>query len=258
MAQPTTREEFRKYALRQLGEPVIQVNVAKTQQEDLMDDALQYFNEYAFDGLVRHHVAHQLTQDDLDNDFITLSNDILGVIKVYPLNSGNAKNPLNSPISWTIADLKHGLFGFGGFGAQGTFGFDLVNYVSTLQYAQMVNDLIAGEREWEFNFLQGQVTFFSPLKDLMNVDEFILLDTYKTVNPNTYDRVWNHMFLKQYYVALLKRAWGENLKKFGGMQLPGGVELNGKEIYEEGQEEVIRLEDDAQARWSEPPHFFSG
>lgn len=253
MAQPTNREEFRKYGLRQLGEPVIQVNVAKKQQEDLIDDAIQYFHEYAFDGLVRVMVSHELTQLDLDNNFITVDDSVFSIFKVFPMASGNSKNPLNSPINFTIADLRHTLRG-----NQFARGLDIQNFVITSQYAQMVSDIINGEREYEFSFLQKRLTLFAPIKDLMNVGEFILFDTYKVVDPDTYARTWNHMFLKQYFVALLKRQWGENLQKFGGMQLPGGVELDGEKIYLQAQEEVLRLEDDAQARWAEPPHFFMG
>lgn len=252
MAVPTDRESFRKYALRQLGQPVVQVNVAKVQQEDLIDDAIQYFHEYAFDGLVRVMVSHELTQDDLDNNFITVDDSVFAIIKVFPMASGNSSNPLNSPINFTIADLRHTLRG-----NMFARGLDIQNYVITQQYAQMVSDIINGEREYEFSYIEKRLTIMAPIKELMNVGEFLLFDTYRAVEGAS-ERMWNHMFLKQYYVALLKRSWGENLKKFGGMQLPGGVELNGKEIYEEAQDEVLRLEDDAQARWSEPPHFFTG
>lgn len=256
MSIPTTREAFRKYGLGKLGQPVIQVNVAKVQQETLIDDALQYFHEYAFEGLVRVFIPHQLSQDDLDNGFIELPNFILSVIRVFPLNSGASKNPLNFPINFTLADIRFSLNTFSGFGALG--GFDLQNFIISSQYVQMVNDLLAGEREYEFNCLQGRLTIHAPLDVLMKLDDFIMVEAYQTVDPDDFPRVWNHMFLKKYFVALLKKQWGENLKKFGGMQLPGGVELNGKEIYDEAVEELIALEEDANLKWSEPPHFFTG
>lgn len=253
MAQPTTREEFRKYGRRQLGEPVVQINVAKSQEEDLIDDALQYFTEFAFEGLVRFLHAHEITQADIDNNYVETPPYILSVTKVFPMQSGNSKNPLNAPINFTLADLRHSLAGFGVVN-----GLDIQNFVISKQYTQMVSDLVNGEREYEFNCLQQRVSLLSPLGDLMNVGEFLLFDTYRTVDPNDFARVWNHMFLKKYYVATLKRQWGENLKKFGGMQLPGGVELNGKEIYDEAVEELNALEEDATLKWSEPPHFFTG
>lgn len=252
MAQPATREEFRKYGLRQLGEPVVQVNVAKVQQEDLIDDSLQYFHEYAFEGLVRHMVPYQLTAMDLTNGYIDLPPYILSVARVFPMVYGNNKNPLNIPINFTIADLRYSL------GSLTGQPFDIINYVESKQYMQMVTDLINGAREYEFSNVQNRLTIFAPLKDLMDEGEYLMLDTYRTVDPADFSRVWNHLFLKRYYVARLKKQWGENLKKFGGMKLPGGVELNGKEIFDEGVAELEKLEEDVYTKYSEPPHFFTG
>lgn len=122
----------------------------------------------------------------------------------------------------------------------------------------MVTDLINGAREYEFSNVQNRLTIFAPLKDLMDEGEYLMLDTYRTVDPADFSRVWNHLFLKRYYVARLKKQWGENLKKFGGMKLPGGVELNGKEIFDEGVAELEKLEEDVYTKYSEPPHFFTG
>lgn len=252
MAIPTTREEFRKYGLRQLGEPVVQVNVAKSQQEDLIDDAIQFFHEHSFEGLTRFMYAYQITAMDLTNSYITIPSYILSVVKVFPMVYGNNKNPLNIPINFTIADLRYSL------GSLTGQPFDIQNYVESKQYMQMVTDLINGEREFEFSCLSNRVSFFAPLKDLMDAGEWIMLDTYRTIEPTDYPKVWNHLFMKRYYVARLKKQWGENLKKFGGMKLPGGVELNGKELFDEGVTELEKLEEDVYTKYSEPPHFFVG
>lgn len=254
MAQPSTREEFRKYGLRQLGEPVIQVNVAKVQQEDLIDDALQMFHEHAFEGVTRDVLAYQVTQADIDNNYVTIPADVLSVHRVFDMNAGNSSNPLNSPINYTIADYKYALASvYGGF-----YRFDIQNYVISQQYASMASDLVNGEREYEFNYTEGRVKFFAPLENLVNEGEYLMFDCYRTVDPNTFPRVWNNIFLKRYYVAILKKQFGENLKKFGDMQLPGGTTLNGKEIFDEAVEELNQLEEDVYTKYSEPPHFFTG
>lgn len=255
MAKPSTREDFRKFILRRLGEPVIQVNVAKKQQEDIIDDALQYFHEFIYDGLVRHFLAHEVTQADIDNNYIDVPEYMLGVTRVFPFRGtgGNTDSILNAPLRFTLADIRHTLGIYDGMRQ-----LDMDNYVISLQYTQMVEDLINGIREYEHSYIQGRLTLFAPLDTLTNVGEFILLDGYRTVEPDDYPRVWNHIFLKKYAYSLMKKQWGENLKKFGGMQLPGGVELNGKEIFDEAVEELRELEEDATYKWSEPPHFFTG
>lgn len=253
MAQPTTREELRKYGLRQNGEPVVQVNIAKSQQEDLLDDTIQFFHENHGEGLIRFFHPVQVTQLDIDNGYVDLPSYILGVTRMFPLSSLNANNIFTQGFNLSFSDFFRSTFKI-----TNPNGFDIANWSMANQYLAMVEDLISGERQYEFSAIQQKLYPLVPMDDLFKAGDFIMLDTYRTVDPIDYPKVWNNIFVKRYYSALVKRQWGENLKKFGGMQLPGGVELNGKEIYEEAVDELEKIEEDVYTKYSEPPHFFTG
>lgn len=248
MAQPSTREELRKYGLRQNGYPVVQINVAKQQQEDLLDDTIQMFQTYINEGTIRFFQPLQLTQADIDNGYIQIPDYILSVSRMFSFGtSGNTQNIFTQAFNLSFYDMVAGFFSGG--------GLDLQSWTIGQQYIQMVNDLIGGEKEYEFNYLQGRLYIFSDMKTNMKAGDYIMLDVYRVVDPNDYPKVWNHIFVKKYYTAILKKQWGSNLKKFGAMQLPGGVELNGKEIYDEAIDELEKLEDDIFTKYAESPHF---
>ncbi len=249
MAQPSTREELRKYGLRQCGEPVVQVNVAKSQQEDLIDDTIQFFHTHVGDGTIRYLLPVQVAQQDIDNGYVAIPNYVLAITRMFPLSIARADNLFTQSFNLSLSDLVRN---------RTAGGFDILTWEMTNQYVAMLDDLLAGERQYEFNYLQERLYPLVPMDKLLKAGDYLMLDVYRTVDENDFPRVWNHIFVKRYFSALLKRQWGTNLKKFGGMQLPGGIELNGKEIYDEADEEIKQIEEDIYTKYAEPPHFITG
>ena len=243
MATVTNRDQFTDYCLRKLGFPVIEINVDPDQVSDRVDDALQFFQDYHFDGLQKTYYIHILTQQDIDNRYLDLSNvtdnanvstEIVGVTRVFPLSDSQA--------SISMFDLRYQLR------LNELYGFtsaSYINYTMTMQHLRMLEQLFTGEvpiryqRHTENLFIDwGWGNQEAP------VGQPVIIECYTIINPTVYSRVWNDRWLKRYATALIKRQWGENLKKFGNIQLPGGVILNGDKIFEEAMQEIKDLEED--------------
>jgi len=243
MATVTNRDQFTDYCLRKLGFPVIEINVDPDQVSDRVDDALQFFQDYHFDGLQKTYYIHILTQQDIDNRYLDLSNvtdnanvstEIVGVTRVFPLSDSQA--------SISMFDLRYQLR------LNELYDFtsaSYINYTMTMQHLRMLEQLFTGEvpiryqRHTENLFIDwGWGNQEAP------VGQPVIIECYTIINPTVYSRVWNDRWLKRYATALIKRQWGENLKKFGNIQLPGGVILNGDKIFEEAMQEIKDLEED--------------
>lgn len=243
MATVTNREQFTDYCLRKLGFPVIEINVDPDQVQDRVDDALQYFQDYHFDGLQKTYYIHAITQEDIDNRYLDLSNvldnsgnptTVEGVTRIFPL--------MDSQASISMFDLRYQLR------LNELYDFtsaSYINYTMTMQHLRMLEQLFTGltpiryQRHMEKLFIDwGWGQQQAP------VGQIVVVECYTIINPNVYNRVWDDRWLKRYATALIKRQWGENLKKFGNIQLPGGVVLNGDKIFEEAMEEIKDLEED--------------
>ena len=87
----------------------------------------------------------------------------------------------------------------------------------------------------------------------VTVGEFLVIDCYRALDPNDSPRVWNDSFLKPYLTALIKRQWGQNLIKFQGVKLPGGIELNGRQLYDDGQRELDEIMNKMSSTYELPP-----
>jgi len=239
----TSRTLLQDYCLRRLGHPVIEINVDDEQMSDRMDDALQYFAEYHFDGVEKVFLKHTVTQTDIDNEYIAMADPVISVIRVLPIPNFNAFQTgfFNEEFQLRIQDLN-------------TFsGSSLINWQMSLQNFSMVDHLFTVNATVLFNRKQNKLYLETNWSEKFTVGDVLIIEAYRILDPNTYTEVYDDMFLKKYCTSLIKRQWGENLKKFEGVQLPGGVTLNGKTIYDEAVEEINKIEEQMSLRWELPP-----
>ena len=277
MAQPATREELITYCKRQLGAPVLEINVAHEQVQDLLDDAVQFFQERHFDGVYPAFLKYKITEDDIkrgrsrggndDNVGITTSTatatidggttsfsweetsnylqvppEVIGVTKIFHYDGSNT-------ITNNMFSVKYQLFLNDIYYWGST---EILTYAMVKTYLEDINFLLTTQKQIRFN--QRQDRLYLDV-DWANVTEgdYIIMDCYRVLNPNDYTRVWNDSFLKPYLTALIKRQWGMNLIKFQGVKLPGGVELNGRQIYDDAEKELERIREMMSNSYELPP-----
>ena len=239
----TSKALLKEYCLRRLGHPVIEINVDEEQCDDRVSDALQYFAEYHFDGVEKVFLKHTITQDDIDNEYIAMADPVISVVRVLPIPNFNAFQTgfFNEEFQLRIQDLN-------------TFtGSSLINWQMSLQNWSMVDHLFTVTPTIHFNRKQNKVYLETNWADKFSVGDILIVEAYRILDPTTYTEIYDDMFLKKYTAALIKRQWGENLKKFEGVQLPGGVTLNGKTIYDEAVEEINKIEEEMNMKWELPP-----
>ena len=282
MAQPSTRSELITYAKRQLGAPVLEINVADEQVEDLLDDAIQYFQERHFDGVYASFLKYKLTEDDItrgrsrdgetDNigittttatatidggtttfsftetaNYLQLPDDIIGVSKVFHFDGSNR-------MSSGMFSLKYQLFLNDVYFYGST---ELLTYAMTKTYLEDINFLLTTQKQIRFNKRQNRL-YLDIDWSSVSADEFLVFDVFRTLNPNDYAKVYNDSFLKRYFTALVKRQWGQNLMKFQGVKLPGGVELNGRQIYDDAMNDLAIIREQMSNTYEIPPLDFIG
>ena len=277
MAQPATREELITYCKRQLGAPVLEINVADEQVQDLLDDAVQFFQERHFDGVYPAFLKYKITEDDIkrgrsrggndDNVGITTSTatatidggttsfsweetsnylqvppEVIGVTKIFHYDGSNT-------ITNNMFSVKYQLFLNDIYYWGST---EILTYAMVKTYLEDINFLLTTQKQIRFN--QRQDRLYLDV-DWANVTEgdYIIMDCYRVLNPNDYTRVWNDSFLKPYLTALIKMQWGMNLIKFQGVKLPGGVELNGRQIYDDAEKELERIREMMSNSYELPP-----
>ena len=276
MAQPSSRADLINYCKRQLGAPVLEINIADEQVEDIIDDALQYFHERHFDGVLQTYLKYRITEDDINRGRARgVNNNAVGIVTTtatttiagtattfsYEENSNYNQVPPsiiginkifrfdNSTISGGMFSLKYQLF------LNDLYFFnsmEMLSYAMTKTYLSDIDFLLNTEKQIRFN--QRQDRLYLDV-DWGNVTEgdYIVMDCYRAMNPNDYSRVWNDSFLKMYLTALVKRQWGQNLMKFQGVKLPGGVELNGRQMYDDGEKELERIREMMSNSYELPP-----
>lgn len=255
MAAITNRQEFTDYCLRRLGFPVIEINVDPDQVQDRIDDALQYWQDYHFDGLQKIYYIKKVTQEDINNRYIDLSDvkdnsnnatQIVGVTRIFPLQDSQA--------SINMFDLRYQLR------LNELYDFtsaSYVNYTMTQQHLRMLEQLFTGEVPIRYQrHMERLYIDWAWGEREAPVGTIVVAEAYAIINADVYNKVWNDRWLKEYATALIKRTWGNNLKKFAGIQLPGGVMLNGDKIYEEAEDEIKALEEKMAVEYFAPLEFF--
>lgn len=257
MAQITNRQEFKDYCLRRLGFPVIDINIDDEQVEDRIDDALQYWRDYHFDGLQKVYYIKAVTQQDINQRYIDMSPsvtkdrannalNIVGVTRIFPIQDSQA--------SINMFDLRYQLR------LNELYDFtsaSYINYTMTMQHLRSLELLFTGEVPIRFQrHMQRLFIDWAWGEKQAPVGTIVVAECYAAIDPETYNAVWNDRWLKKYATALIKRNWGNNLKKFQGVQLLGGVTLNGDKIFEEADEEINNLEQEMQNSYGGPLEFY--
>jgi hypothetical protein len=248
MAQVTTRDELKDYALRRLGAPVITINVDDEQLEDRIDDAIQFYQDYHYDATESFFWKHEITQQDVDQKYFTIDPGILGITRIFALNETITKN--------NMFDLRyqlrlHELYDF--------TSTSYTNFSITMQHLQNLSEMFTGEVPIRFQRHTGRLYVdWGWGSSQIPVGSMVVAEGYKAIDPETFESVYNDRWLKEYVTSLFKRQWGDNMKKFGGIQLPGGLTLNGKETFDEAMQEIQRLETEMQDRYELPVQFLVG
>jgi hypothetical protein len=275
MAKPSTRQELIDYCLRRLGAPVLEINVDDDQIDDLVDDALQYFNERHFDGVERMYLKYQITQDDIDrgrakstngvgivtttgtsgigtfnfyetSNYIQVPDSVIGIEKVFKFDT--------SSISGGMFSIKYQLF------LNDLYYFnsvELLQYAMVKSYLEDIDFLLTTDKQIRFNKRQNRM-YLDIDWGSQSVGNFLVIDCYRILDPNSFTKVYNDSFLKQYLTSLIKKQWGQNLIKFRGVKLPGGIELNGREFYDDAQRELDDLKQRMASEYELPPYDFIG
>ena len=280
MAKPSTRQGLIDYCFRRLGAPVLEINVDDDQVDDLVDDAIQYFNERHFDGVERMFLKYELQQADIDrgkasgtsgvgivtttgtsvdsgsgsftssfyenSNFIQVPDSVVGIEKVFKFDT--------SSISGGMFSIKYQLF------LNDLYYFnsvELLQYAMTKSYLEDIDFLLTTDKQVRFNQRQDRL-YLDIDWGSESVDNWLILDCYRALNPDSYTGVYNDSFVKRYLTALIKRQWGQNLIKFGGVKLPGGIELNGRQMYDDGQREVDEIRQRMTTDYELPPYDFIG
>ena len=261
MAKPASRQELKDYALRQLGAPVLEINVADEQLDDRLDDALQYFNERHFDGVEKMFLKYKFTEADIqrgrskgggynvgiatttvtsptgsfnweeNSNYIPVPDSVIGVERVFKLD--------NRTITSNLFNVNYQLFLNDIYWFSST---ELLNYYVTKRYLEDIDWIVNPQRQIRFNKRQSRL-YIDMSWDSIVAGNYLIMECYRILDPNDYTKVYNDSFLKMYFTSLVKKQWGQNLIKFQGVKLPGGIELNGRQIYDDAVKELeaIRL-----------------
>ena len=276
MAQPASRSDLINYCKRQLGAPVLEVNVADEQIDDLIDDALQYFHERHYDGVVQTFLKYKITEADVNrgrtrgnsqtvgivtttatasidgsdvtfsfeenSNYLQIPPQVIGVNKIFRYDG--SQTVTNNMFSVKYQLFLNDLYNFS--------SVDILSYAMVKRYLEDVDFLLNTEKQIRFNQRQNRLYIDVDWGDVTK-DDYLIIDCYRLLDPNDYSRVWNDPFLKRYVTQLIKRQWGQNLMKFQGVKLPGGVELNGRQIYDDAQKELDVIREVMSNTYELPP-----
>jgi hypothetical protein len=275
MAQPSSRSELINYCKRQLGAPVLEINVADEQIEDLVDDAIQYFQERHFDGVGQVFLKYQLTQEDIDrgrapndtsagivtttasatiagvattfsykenSNFLQIPPSVIGITKIYHFDGSNTTT--NNMFSVKYQLFLNDIYYWG--------STEILTYAMTKTYLEDLDFLLTTQKQIRFNQRQDRL-YLDIDWGSVQAGDYVIIDCYRVLDPNDYSRVWNDSFLKKYLTSLIKKQWGQNLIKFQGVKLPGGIELNGRQIYDDAQKELDTIAEKMSNTYELPP-----
>jgi len=247
MAVPSTRDEFKEYCLRKLGKPVIEINVDDDQIEDRIDESLRYYWDYHFDGSDKIYYKHQVTDQDKVNRYITLPENVIGAIRVFPIADPMVRSDDLFNIRYQIAlnDLYT------------LTSQSMVPYVMAMQHIQFLEQILVGQQPLRYNRIIGKC-YIDMDWTIVNPGDFLILEAYQVVDPEIFTKGYSERWLQNYATVLIKEQWGGNMKKFEGMTLPGGIKFNGQKIYDEARQERLAMEQEMITGFSMPVYDMIG
>ena len=250
MAVPTTRDTFKEYIKRRLGHPVTEINVDENQMEDRIDDALRFWQEYHFDGTEKLFVTHEVDAGDITNEYLdltpALNDSIIGISRILT-SSGTESGMFNVRYQMAFNDMAT-------YSTRGVR--EMSNYWMRMSHLNMIQDMLEGMKDIRFNRITNKVYIDWNWAVDVKAGDRIVLESYQKVGDTA--ELWGNSFLKNYATALVKEQWGMNLSKFEGVQLPGGVTLNGRAILEDARAEVAALKEQMSLSYELPVDFLVG
>ena len=268
MANPATRETLKQYALRALGKPVIEINVDDDQLEDRLDEALQYFAQYHYDGIRRTYLKYQYTEADKTrltgnssesvtknsvttswsegNNFLIVPESVISVINIFPFSNKSNMNLFDVRYQLRLNDLYD-------FSSTSVINYDIV-----LRHLDFLDHILVGEKPLRFNQHDNRLYIDMDWTNDLAVGEYLVIEAYRKLDPETFTDVYNDIYLKRYVTALFKKQWGANLSKFDGVAMIGGVTLNGRQIYSEALQDVEKLETEIRSTFELNPAMMIG
>lgn len=247
MAKVTSRGQLIDYCLRRLGSPVIEINVDDQQIEDRIDDAFQFYREFHYDAVELVYLKHQFTAEDIERQYIETNDLVVGVNRILPFT--------NRSRGMDIFDVRYQILINDLYSLMST---DLIYYSMVKTQLELINMLLVGQQPIRFNRHMNRIYIDADWNLDSRIGEYIIIEAYRILDPNTYTDVYDDMYLKKYSTALIKRQWAENIKKFSGVQLPGGVTLNGDTLYQEAVQEINAIEEEMRRSFELPPDMFIG
>ena len=273
MATPATRSNLKEYALRALGKPVIEINADDDQLEDRIDEAVQYFQQFHSDGIRRTYLKYKLTAADKtrlagknqleetatdtkdnsvsskwyeDNNYLSVPQSVISVINIFPFSDKGNLNLFDVRYQLRLNDLYD-------FSSTSVINYDVV-----LRHLDFLDHILVGEKPLRFNQHENRLYIDMDWKNDLQVDEYLVIEAYRKLDPNTHTDVYNDIYLKRYVTALFKKQWGQNLSKFDGVQMIGGVQLNGAQIFSQALDDIRNLEDEIRKSYELNPAMMIG
>ena len=268
----TTRETLKQYCLRALGKPVIDINVEDDQVEDRIDEGLQYFAQYHYDGVERMYLKYQVTAADITRarsdetlttvtdtadstvtaiwkegkNYIPVPSTVMSVVQVFPFTDKAALNLFDVRYQLRLNDL----YDFS--------STSIIHYDMTLRHLDLLDHILVGERAIRFNQHNNRLYIDMDWANDVAAGDYLVVECFRKLDPSTYTDAFDDIFLKKYVIQLVKRQWGSNLSKFQGVAMLGGVQLNGEQLYTQAQEEITKLEEQIQLSYELPPQHMIG
>ena len=262
MASPNSRSDLITYCKRQLGEPVLQVNIDDEQVNNVIDDTIQFFQENCYNGMERCYLTHSLTDDDITRfnttvqttgganstwneatNYIPVPPHVVGITKVFGLVSNTIRSNL-----WGVEYQLYlnDLYAFG--------SLDILNYFMTKQYLETLDMVLNNGSFQQFRYTMRRDRLYLDVDaDFLSSNRYLLIEAHRMIDPNDATEMYNDMFVKKYATALMKKQWGQNLIKFNNVQLPGGITLNGRELYTDALAEIEKIESEVLSKYAIPP-----
>ena len=271
MAVPTTKATFKSYCLRALGFGVIDINVSDDQADDRIDEALQYFAQYHYDGIEKMYLKYQITADDVTRassnattsatdtvdssitatfsegkGFIPMPSSVVSVIQIFPFDDSATNNMFDIRYQLRLNDL----YDFS--------STSIIHYQMTMQQLDFLSHILVGEKPVRFNQHQNRLYVDMDWANDVSVGDYLIIECYRKIDPATYTDIFDDIYLKRYATALIKRQWGANLSKFNGVAMLGGVTMNGETIYSQAIDEINKLEEQIQLSFETPIDYMVG
>ena len=268
MAVPSTKATLKEYCLRALGKPVIDINVDDDQVDDRIDEAVQYFAQYHVDGVERMYLKYLVTDADITrmttdtsesvtdssvtttwkraDNFLVVPASVISVVNVFPLSDRSSMNLFDVRYQLRLNDL----YDFS--------STSIVHYEMTMRHLDFLDHILVGEKPMRFNQLSNRLFIDMDWKNDITAGEFLIIEVFRKLDPDTHTDIYDDIYLKRYATALIKRQWGQNLSKFNGTAMLGGVTLNGPELFSTAIAEQQKLEEEIRSNYEEPAHMQQG